>query len=251
MATYETSGTLTTATKTADVAANEATFTVTVSTNTQVDVTIYQDTTGDGTANNTDSITDISSTTYSLSGFEAVTGADYWIEFSLSTTDDTTTPSVDVSTVSGTIVFSGAASLDGTGDIVATGTPSITAASSLAGSGDVVASKTTTHATAASLTGSGDLFASAAVGGINFGVASLDGSGDIVATASETLYKSATPTGSGDVEAAGTPYLSAAADLTGSGDVVGIATIKAGVGTVWKTTDNNALQTTSGVINTK
>jgi hypothetical protein len=76
--------------------------TSTVPTDTSIDVTIYEDTSGDGTADNQEP--------QSLSGgtetieYQSLTaiendGATIWLELSLSTSDDSTTPELDTATV--------------------------------------------------------------------------------------------------------------------------------------------------------
>lgn len=58
-----------------------------------VDVTVYEDTDGDGTANNsaTQSLSD-GSNSYTLSGFSGTTGSDWWLEILFDTGDNNVTP---------------------------------------------------------------------------------------------------------------------------------------------------------------
>lgn len=76
--------------------------TATVPTDTSVDITVYADTDGSGTANNseTQSISD-GTTTTAYSTLSSVTGEGdvLWLEVALSTSDDTVTPSVDSATL--------------------------------------------------------------------------------------------------------------------------------------------------------
>lgn len=60
---------------------------VNVPTNASGTVTVYEDTNGDGTADNSNSVSlSDSTTTYSLSGFDTSSGNDVWVELSFSNT---------------------------------------------------------------------------------------------------------------------------------------------------------------------
>jgi hypothetical protein len=101
MATYETSGTLTTQAKQADGEAYEVQFVATVPTDTSVTATIKQDESGGTTADSTEQVSVGDGTnTYSLSNFANSVGGTYWIQFDLSTSDDSATPNVDDAIVS-------------------------------------------------------------------------------------------------------------------------------------------------------
>lgn len=76
----------------------ELTTTATVPTNTTLDITIYESTDGDSTADRqqTKSIPDGTTTTqYDLLESSTAQGDILWLELSLSTSDDTTTPELD------------------------------------------------------------------------------------------------------------------------------------------------------------
>lgn len=80
----------------------ELTTDATIPSNTSTDVTVYEDTDNDGTAENsaTQSIGG-GTNTYTLTGFDGSSGNGIWIEASVSNTDVTTTASlnsVDVQT---------------------------------------------------------------------------------------------------------------------------------------------------------
>lgn len=83
-------------------------------TNAPIDVTVYEDATGDGNADNTATVTlDSGTNTYTLSGFDGSSGNDVWIEGNFQTGDISTSStlnSVDVSTASTTIPIT----IDGT-----------------------------------------------------------------------------------------------------------------------------------------
>lgn len=97
---FETDGYHVTDKQQADGPAGELTANATLPTNTSVDVTINQDTTGDGNADNTEVVALSDGTnTYALSNFAASTGADYWLRLDLATTDTDVTPEVDSATV--------------------------------------------------------------------------------------------------------------------------------------------------------
>jgi len=96
---FESDGYLVTDTRTSGFEATEIDLTVTVPTDTQIDVTVYQDTSGGTTADNTETLADVSSGTTPLSNFEAASGATYWLRFDLSTSDSSVTPEVDAATV--------------------------------------------------------------------------------------------------------------------------------------------------------
>lgn len=80
----------------------ELSYTATIPTNTSVDVTVYEDTTGDGSADRqqTESLTD-GSGTIEYDSLVATTseGIDLWLMLELSTSDDSVTPSVDSATI--------------------------------------------------------------------------------------------------------------------------------------------------------
>lgn len=63
--------------------------------NTSIEMTIYQDTSGDGTANRSQTVTiPDGQTTIALDGFEAVDESEYWARFSLTTRDKTRSPTI-------------------------------------------------------------------------------------------------------------------------------------------------------------
>lgn len=100
MATYETSGTLTTAWQADDGRAQELTTTATIPTSTAIDCTVEQSLAGDGTVDNTETVSVADGTnTADLSNFERSSGGEYRLDFSLSTTDDSTTPTFDSATL--------------------------------------------------------------------------------------------------------------------------------------------------------
>lgn len=87
------SGSLTTSTVQDDGEAVEIETSATIPTSTAADLTVYQDTTGDGTADYSETISVASGTnTTALSSFRSATGATYWVGLSSSTTDITATP---------------------------------------------------------------------------------------------------------------------------------------------------------------
>lgn len=75
--------------------------TVTANLNSQTaDLTVYQDTTGDGNADNQETVSlNDGSNTYSLDTLQADSTDTYWIDVSLSTDDDSSTPTVDAVTI--------------------------------------------------------------------------------------------------------------------------------------------------------
>jgi hypothetical protein len=101
MATYESSGTLTTETKKADGMANSLEVVATVPTDTSITVTVKQDKTGGTTADASESKTvEDGTNSYDLSSFAANGGSTYWLVFDISTSDTSVTPSVDDATLS-------------------------------------------------------------------------------------------------------------------------------------------------------
>lgn len=89
---------------TADTASGnvELSYTATIPTNTSAQITVYEDTTGDGTPDRqqTKSLTDGSATLeYDLLEATIAQGTEMWLMVELSTSDDTTTPSVDSATL--------------------------------------------------------------------------------------------------------------------------------------------------------
>jgi len=97
---YYSSGYLVTDARQSDAEASELTTEISsLPTNTSVDVTVYQDKSGGTTADNSESFSVSDGTTkYSLSNFTASSGANYWARFDLSTSDSSSTPSVDAVT---------------------------------------------------------------------------------------------------------------------------------------------------------
>jgi len=97
---FETSGSLTTATKTADGTAVEITTDATVPTDTSISLTVKQDESGGTTADNTEtiSVSDGTNTT-ALSNFTNTTGSSWWLTIDLSTTDDTVSPTFNSATL--------------------------------------------------------------------------------------------------------------------------------------------------------
>jgi len=98
--TFETSGSLITATKTADGTAVDITTDATVPTNTSISLTVKQDESGGTTADNTEtiSVSDGTNTT-TLSNFNNVTGSSWWLTIELSTTDGTVSPTFNSATL--------------------------------------------------------------------------------------------------------------------------------------------------------
>lgn len=138
---YETSGYLVAATRQTDYKATEISPSVNVPTSTQIDVTVYQDYSGGASADNSETLTDVASTTYSLSNFETAQGSTYWVRFDLSTSDDSVTPTVNEATV----VADG---LELSADFVGT----------LSGSGTLSRSRELSASVEGSLSGSGTLY---------------------------------------------------------------------------------------------
>lgn len=156
---FEQNGYLVTDTRTSDLKATEISLSVTVPTGSQIDVTVYQDTSGGTTADNTETITDASTATYTLSNFSSVNNATYWIRFDLSTTDDSVTPTVDGATVYLSQSFTRTAELTGDGDITTTRTTALDRSSVLSSDGDVTAFTTLSSVRTALLSGDGDITA--------------------------------------------------------------------------------------------
>ena len=97
---YESTGTLTTVTRQSDSKATTLSVAANIPTGTSIDAIVKQDESGGTTANSTQSVALSDGTnTYSLSGFTATSGASYWIEFTISTSDTSVTPSVDDASV--------------------------------------------------------------------------------------------------------------------------------------------------------
>jgi len=100
MAIYETSGSLTTTTKQVDGEATSISVTATLPSNTSADVTVKQDESGAKSADSTETVVLTDGTTdVALSSFSNNTGSTYWLTFSLSTSDDSATPSIDSATL--------------------------------------------------------------------------------------------------------------------------------------------------------
>ena len=100
MPTYETSGSLTTATKTSDGRAVEITTDATVPTDTSISLTVKQDESGGTAPDSTETIAvGDGTTTASLSSFSFSDGSAYWLEIELSTSDDSVTPTFHSATV--------------------------------------------------------------------------------------------------------------------------------------------------------
>ena len=97
---FETSGSLTTATKTADGTATEITTDATVPTNASISLTVKQDESGGTTADNTETIpVGDGTTTTPLSNFNNVAGSSWWLTIDLSTSDDTVSPTFNNATL--------------------------------------------------------------------------------------------------------------------------------------------------------
>lgn len=95
-----TSGSLTTATVQDDGEAIDVETTATIPTSTSADLTIYQDTDGDGVAENSETVSVAGGTnTTSLTAFQAATGATYWADLATSTSDTAATPQFDSAVV--------------------------------------------------------------------------------------------------------------------------------------------------------
>jgi len=100
MPTYETSGSLTTATKTADGEAVEITTDATVPTNTSISLTVKQDENGGSTADATQTVSVSDGiTTTPLSSFAFANGSSWWLDIELSTSDNTSTPTFNSATL--------------------------------------------------------------------------------------------------------------------------------------------------------
>ena len=98
--TFETSGSLTTTTKQVDGKATNISISATLPTNTSASVTVKQDESGAQSTDNSESVTLTDGTTTSdLTSFTNTSGSTYWLTFLLSTSDDSTTPSVDSATL--------------------------------------------------------------------------------------------------------------------------------------------------------
>jgi hypothetical protein len=97
---FKTSGSLTTATKQVDGEATSLSVSATLPSNTSASVTVKQDESGAQSTDNSESVTLTDGTTTSdLTSFTKTSGSTYWLTFSLSTSDDSTTPSVDSATL--------------------------------------------------------------------------------------------------------------------------------------------------------
>lgn len=93
-------GNLITAKKTDSLAAREITINAAVGSQRHIDISVYQDVTGDGTADNSATIqVDNGTNTYELNGFESVTGAHYWLEVEIWTDSISKTPELYSATV--------------------------------------------------------------------------------------------------------------------------------------------------------
>lgn len=93
----------------------ELSTTATVPSSTSIDATVYEDTSGSGVADSseTNTISDGSDTiAYSTLSGNTTDGATYWIQFDLETTDDTVTPELDNATIT---LPEGGTDGDGTG----------------------------------------------------------------------------------------------------------------------------------------
>lgn len=95
-------GNLITATRSDSLAAREITIEAAVGAKRHIDISVYQDTTGDGTPDNSATIqVDNGRNTYELEGFESIGGSQYWLEIDIWTDDISRTPelySVEVTT---------------------------------------------------------------------------------------------------------------------------------------------------------
>ena len=97
---FETNGSLTTATKTADGTATEITTDATVPTDTSISLTVKQDESGGTTADTTETISVADGTaTTSLSSFNNVTGSSWWLTIDLSTSDTSVSPTFNSATL--------------------------------------------------------------------------------------------------------------------------------------------------------
>jgi len=100
MPTYKTSGSLTTATKTADGEAVEITTDATVPTNTSISLTVKQDESGGSVADTTQTVSVSDGiTTTPLSSFAFANGSSWWLDIELSTSDDSSTPTFNSATL--------------------------------------------------------------------------------------------------------------------------------------------------------
>lgn len=89
---------------TADTASGsvELTTTATIPTSTSIEITVFEDTNGDGSASRQENVTIADGTnTYEMGLLQSSTaqGDVLWLQVDLSTTDDTTTPSLDSATL--------------------------------------------------------------------------------------------------------------------------------------------------------
>lgn len=157
MTTYETSGSLTTETKQADAAALELTVAATVPSDTSVSATVKQDESGSQTADSTESVSLLDGTnSYDLSSFAIADGGTYWIEFDLSTSDDSVTPSIDEVTLHIGKYLLRFSTLSGDGDVTTVRSVARSRLSTLSGDGSVVTSRSVTHPRLVSLSGDGE-----------------------------------------------------------------------------------------------
>lgn len=154
---YETDGYVVTETKQADGSAQQIDLTVTSPTNTQIDVTVYQDESGGTTADNSETLTDVTSTTYSLSNFTTSSGATYWLRFDLSTTDDSVTPEVDGATVTVYAEYARQSTLYGNGEITDTRTITLPRTSTIYGNGEITATRSTSLTRTSNVYGGGEI----------------------------------------------------------------------------------------------
>lgn len=99
-------GTLETQTRLSDAEAVRVETDTTIPANTSIDVTVKQDTNGDGTADNQESYAlSGGQESFSLSSFQSVTDSEYWIEYTLASTDSSNSPSVNSTSTEGSITF--------------------------------------------------------------------------------------------------------------------------------------------------
>lgn len=93
-------GTLTTDTRISAGAATSLATTANIPTGTAINATVNQDTTGNGVADNSETISLTNGTNVDeLAGFESVTNATYWVDIEFSTTDTTQTPTLSSASV--------------------------------------------------------------------------------------------------------------------------------------------------------
>lgn len=101
----ETTAFLETAEKQSDAEATSLTTSSTIPANTGIDVTVRQDTTGDGAADNEETVTlNGGDETNDLTAFESSAGADYWLLVEM-TSDGSDTPSFDTATTDQALTF--------------------------------------------------------------------------------------------------------------------------------------------------